>query len=248
MDTAILELFHFDPRMIVSGWRSGSREYDHWFGSPVPYQGLKVDDHQYPVDTLFRLDARDPLMPFRPKSARFVPLLCAVHYYACPLAYRMMSDDTVEIKLWSESGDSHSLDSRVRPNPVCLEGFPYGPDDPDDVLDYAGIYGFDHLSDQQYEQVLELLERRGQFNSFSPDISPYETVDEWLKNSFVRPFIQGIPDDPCPNPGCRLRSMRVLATYSEENAELWKGYGESPQVIWQYCPRCEAVLAISYST
>lgn len=93
----MLELFQFEPRMIVRGSRSGSGQYDHWFGSPTPYRGLQTDDHRLPVHILFRLDASDPLIPFRPKSARFVPLLCAVHYYACPLAYRVVSDDTVEI-------------------------------------------------------------------------------------------------------------------------------------------------------
>ncbi|HUE70882.1 MAG TPA: hypothetical protein VMP01_08325 [Pirellulaceae bacterium] len=76
-------------------------------------------------------------------------------------------------------------------------------------------------------------------------------MDEWLK-TFSSPFIQQPPDDACPDPSCvnhdQLGSMRILATYSEENEELWNRYGDFLQIIWQYCPRCEALLATNQAT
>ena len=248
-----LELFRSEPRMVVRGRRAACQPPTQWFGSPVPYSGLQSSIDRPPVDVLFRLDCDDPLIGIRLSSARYLPLLCAVRLQSCPLAYRVISDRSVEIlNLSPEDAVEELAGSIIRPHPIELQGHIYDADDPDGVLQYAGIFGFDHLTDAQYERVIELLERRGWLNIFEPDIAPCETIDEWLHERFVSPFIQQPPLDGCPNRDCpnnnQPASLRILAIYAEENEELWRGYHEAPQIVWQFCEQCEAMLVISECT
>ena len=102
--------------------------------------------------------------------------------------------------------------------PVCLQEMPYDPANPKHALRYAGVFGYDALTPQQYADLAGYVVDVG---LFVPGILDWNTPEEFLEGNGW-PFVQGPPIDDCPDSSCpnhgRERSLRPFAVFQEDHS------------------------------
>jgi hypothetical protein len=245
----ILALYHQDTRRIFLGIRGKESPYGHQFGGAAHYAGLAAFHDQPPVHLLFRLNRADPAVGVTLAESQWLPLLCAIRYGACDLAYRVLSDGEVQIlhqeedKAWDDfpyDGYPEKLPAQT----LALAEARYDPGNPSDALRNAGIFGYEALTPDQYAELVRYVIREG----YDPDIFGWESPQDYLQEGNSLPFVQGRPDDDCPEPACanhgRKGSLRVFAIFEEENKYargLWGPHCDNLQIIYQICPLCGAI-------
>jgi hypothetical protein len=134
--------------------------------------------------------------------------------------------------------------------PVDLVEEPYDPDSALDCLYYAGVFGYEHLSREQFDRMVRQVGEDGLHEG-----TDWETAEEYVRKGNGLPFAQWPPADDCPDPACgnhgRMGSMRTLAIFQEGEAEtrrLWGPDCGSLQIIYQVCPLCSSVLTTNQCT
>ena len=249
-----LELFHPASRQVFRGKRGHGSEYGHVFGGASDYAGLAAFSGEPAVHLLFRLNTADPAVGVTIPGVRWLPLLCAIRYGACDLGYRVTSDRDVKILHQRETRawDGFPYDGypdRLPASPLLLEEGVYDPSDPKNALFYAGVFGYDALSPEQFAALARQVEKDGLL-----DIFDYETGEGYLREGNCLPFSQGPPVEGCPAPGCpnhgRGSSLRTLAIFQEgrpEARDLWGPNCGSLQIVYQICPACSAIRTTNQS-
>jgi hypothetical protein len=250
-------IFQQTIKRVTRGKRGGGNPFGHRFGGPADYAGLQAFPRQPPVHLLFRLNTADPLVGVSLSGAEWLPLLCAIRYGACRLGYRVASNDAVKIlhqvekKAW-RGFPTAGFPKALPAQPLDLFEVSYDPADPKEALFYGGVFGFDALTKKQFAKVVRFVTDEGWFN---PECGEGETVEDYLRQGAGGPFVQGPPDDGCPDPACRLynktAALRPFALFQEDDRsaeELWGPYGENLQIIWQTCPSCGAILVTNQCT
>lgn len=251
-----LVIFHPESRRVFRGERGGASEYGHTFGGDAPYAGLAMDGGP-PVHLLLRLDLADPAVGLELPGIRWLPLLCAIRYGACDLGYRVVSDDEVAIlhrrepEAW-EGFPCEGYPDRLPPEPVAFREVPYDPANPRDALSYAGVFGYDALSEEQLAGLARFVVEEGLYD---PTFMDWETPEEYVREGVGFPFVQGPPEEDCPDPSCpnhgRASSLRTLAIFreGEEGARrLWGPNCGDLQIIYQVCPICRAIRTTNQCT
>lgn len=246
----LLEIFHQAERRIFRGERRAGPTFGHMFGGAADYVGLSTSGKQPPVHLLLRLDMSDPSVGVTMPGIRWLPLLCAIRYGACDLGYRVVSDTEVAILHRGEKRpwDAFPYDGyseKLPAEPIDINEGRYDPADPKEALSYAGVFGYDALSPEQFEELARFVVREG---IFDPDIFlEWETPEAFLEDN-CWPFQQGKPEGICPNASCANRrrpgAMRPFAIFREELARartLWGPDCGSLQIIYQVCPACGAI-------
>lgn len=252
----LLEIFHQDTRRIFCGQRGVTSTFGHTFGGSAEYAGRTAYPLQPPVHLLFRLHLSDPSVGINLPGTQWLPLLCAIRYGACNLGYRVESDSKVRIlhqtekAVWEDfpyDGYSDSLPAE----PVDLQEISYDPTNPKDALRYAGVFGYDALTPQQYA---DLARHVADVGLFVPGILDWNTPEEFLEGNGW-PFVQGPPVDDCPDSSCpnhrRKSSLRTFAIFQEGDKrvrQMWGRNCDSLQIIYQICPACGAVRASNQCT
>lgn len=250
-----LPFFHQDTRRVFLGRRGDVSKFGHTFGGLVDYTGLTAYPGEPPAHLLFRLNTEDPAVEVTVPGSKWLPLLCAIRYGACPLGYRVVSDNEVKIlyqheaKAWPDF-PSDDFPSRLPSGTLALSGNVYNSDDPEDAHFYGDVFGYAHLTPAQHAAVAQYVAAEGWH-----DLSGWE-VDEYLEASSGFTFSQGRPHEACPDPSCRNHgrdgSLRVLATLREganDPESIWGGARhEGIQVIFLICPECSAVLTTNQCT
>jgi hypothetical protein len=253
-----IALFHQATRRIFRGERDVESRYGHTFGTEVEYTGLRAVPNEPPVHVLLRLNTDDPAVGVISKWPRWLPLLCAIRYGACDLGYRVVSDQRVEIlhqgetKPW-EGFPYPGYPDRLRPRPISFQTLDYHPDRPNDVLMTIGVFGCDGLTEELFAELTRYVVREG---IYDPDISGWETPEQFLREGLCWPLIQGRPDDDCPDRTCanhdRKGSMEVFAIFEEDSQEgvrkLWGPDCGNLQIIHQLCPECGAIRTTNQCT
>lgn len=253
----LLTLFHQQSRRVVHGDRAQMSPFGHTFGGSVDYRGLVAYPKQPPVHLLFRLATADPLVGVEMPGVEWLPLLCAIRYGACNLGYRVLSDDEVTILHQTEAkgwrGFPYAGYSKKLPaQPVALQPGTYDPAKIEDALSYAGVFGYEALSAAQ----LGALQRYVETDLLPDQIYSYETAEEYLEDGNGLPFVQGRPNDDCPDPACGnhgiASSLRTFAIFEEEETErvreLWGPNCGGLQIIYQVCPLCSAIRTSNQCT
>jgi hypothetical protein len=251
-----LSIYHPESRRVFRGERATVSKYGHTFGGDVRYAGLAAGG-QPPVHLLLRLNLQDPAVGLALPGTRWLPLLCAIRYGACNLGYRVISDSEVKILHQSETEawedfPYEGYPELLPPEPIALSEASYDPGNPRDALRYAGVFGYDALSEDQFADLARFVVDEGLFD---PEFMEGETPEEYLREGVGFPFVQGPPDDDCPEPTCqnhgREASLRTLAIFSEDEERvrrLWGPNGEDLQIIYQICPNCDAIRATNQCT
>ena len=118
------------------------------------------------------------------------------------------------------------------------------------ALRYAGVFGYGALSAKQYAKLVRYVERKQLHDLFA-----WESAEAYLEEGNGLPFVQGPPDDDCPDPACanhgRNSSLRTFAIFQEGQKEVRKLWGPncgSLQIIYQVCPECAAVRTSNQCT
>jgi hypothetical protein len=250
-----LALFHIQSRRVFRGRRDEQSPYGHAFGGAADYRGLVPKAGWPPVHLLFRLHTADPGIGLSLPTSDWLPLLCAIRYGACEVGYRVVSDNEVRIlsRDETEPWDVFPYDGypeRLPMRPVELVEEPYNPDSALDCLYYAGVFGYEHLSQEQFNRMVQRVEEDGLHAG-----TDWETAKEYVLKGNGLPFAQWPPADDCPDPACgnhgRKGSMRTLAIFEEGEAEtrrLWGPDCGSLQIIYQVCPLCSAILTTNQCT
>jgi hypothetical protein len=240
-----LGLFQQRKRLIYRGIRGEDSEFGHTFGSSIGYEGLAPGGRQPSLHVLFRLNTSDPGVGIELQSAKWLPLICAIRFGACDVTYRVVSDSKIEIlnlesKAW-KGFPYPDYPKKLAPEPVSLRRYAYNADKPLDVLFYGGILGYRALTAKQFDNVIDFVKRKKLWDS-RIDGSPEEYV---RKND--RPFSQGAPDSACRNPACKRHgkkgAMRTFALFQEATERLKVLWGPccDLQIIYQFCPTCQAI-------
>jgi len=280
-----LNCYHQATRRIFHGRLGKKSPFGHAFGGAADYSGLRAKKRQPPVHLLFRLNTADPALgvtltgaqSLRSRSqaswrrrgapgkalpgAQWLPLLCAIRYGACNLGYRVVSEGKVKILYQSEvrpwDGFPYAdYPEKLPTKPVAFEEGTYDPDDVEDVLACAGVFGYGALSPSQYAKLIRHVKKEGLPRLFGcPSAEDYLEGNTW-------PFLQGPPDDECPDPACpnhgRKSSLRTFAIFwdawdhrkevRKEMQALWGPDCESLQIIYQVCPLCAAIRTTNQTT
>src|SRR5262249_17009225 len=139
---------------------------------------------------------------------------------------------------------------KLTAQPVTLEERPYNPRSVDDGLFYARVFGYGALSPKQYANLVRHVEEQR-----LPEILGWESAEAYLEEGHSEPFVQGRPDDDCPDPACanhgQKSSLRPFAIFQEEPEEVCNLWGDncgSLQIIYQVCPKCAAILTSNQCT
>jgi hypothetical protein len=244
-------LFHQDSKRIFFGKRGLTGSYSHRFGGPANYSGLAAYKGQPPVHLLFRLDTADARIGVALPGVKWLPLFCAIRYGACELAYRVTSDDAIQIlfqrkaKAW-KGFPRKDYPAALPSEPVDFHEGSYHPANPKDAYCYAGAFGFDALTPAQFAAVERFVVAEGFFDA---ETSDYGSLEDYLDNGAGLPFCQGPPRHRCPDPACTNHTidgtMRPFALFQEEDSrvrDLWGPNCGSLQIIWLICPACSAIL------
>jgi hypothetical protein len=251
-----LELYHPASRQVFRGKRGHASEYGHAFGGASDYAGLAAFSGEPAFHLLLRLNTADPAVGLTIPGVHWLPLLCAIRYGACRLGYRVISDREVKILHQGETKawDGFPYDGypeRLPASPLMLEERAYDPSNHKDACFYAGVFGYDALSPEQFADLARFVVEEG---IFDPDISDWETPESYLREGNPLPFTQGSPVDDCPAPECRnhgrASSLRTFAIFQEgrpEARDLWGPNCGSLQIVYQICPACSAIRTTNQS-
>ena len=175
-------------------------------------------------------------------------MLCAIRYGACDLGYRVISDQEVKILHQTEkkAWDDFPYDGypeKLPVAPVALTEGKYDPNKLEHGMHYAGVFGYGALSAKQYARLLRHVE-----SERLPELYGWKSAEAYLQEGNGAPFVQGPPNDDCPDPSCknhgRRSSLRPFAIFEEDPRrarELWGPNCESLQIIYQVCPKCSAI-------
>lgn len=253
-------LFHQDTRRIFSGSRDKRSRFGHAFGGSADYDGLTAFKRQPPVHLLFRLNTDDSAVGVKLPEVQRLALLCAIRYGACNLGYRVLSDSNVKILYQKESKawDGFPYDGfpdKLPETPLTLREAKYDPDKPKDAYALAGIFGSELLTPQQFRRLARFVVKEELYPD--PDLfgGEWESPEEYLRIAHCWPFVQGRPDEDCPDRACsnhgQRGSLRTFAVFQEEKQkirQLWGPNGESLQILFQICPKCNAIRVSNQCT
>lgn len=200
---------------------------------------------------MLRLNTANPAVGITVPGAQWLPLLCAVRYGACRLGYRVTSDREVRIlyqaeaKAWDDFYGGYP--ERLPSSPLVLEEGVYDPSNPENALFYAGVFGYDALSPEQFAVLAHHVEK-----DELPDMFGYETGEDYLREGNCLPNIQGPPGRrlpgprvPQPRPGVVLEDLCDLPRRPARG--LWGPNCGSLQIIYQICPACSAIRTTDQS-
>lgn len=245
-------LYPPNRRRVYRGVSAHTSAYGHHFGGADAYAGLTAYAGQPPVHLLFRLDLNDARLGLTLPGARWLPLLCAIRYGACDLAYRALSDTRVEIVMqaaqeaWHDY-PRHSYPDALPARPLDLTAQDWDPDRPETVLPHIGVLGCEELTPSQFEALARYVDSEGLYD---PEIhTDWENVEEFVREAAAYPFLQGKPEGRCPDPACgrygQYRGMHTFVVFeadSEQAKSLW-GDAENLLLSYRICPECSTILA-----
>lgn len=250
-----LTIFHEHTRRVFRGERATSSSLGHSFGGTCEYAGTLLNKGEPPVHLLFRLSLTDASVGITIPGVQWLPFLCAIRYGACELGYRVVSDGEVKIcrckenKAW-EGFPYEGYPDVLPGSPFEFRETPYDPGNPEDVLFYAGVFGYDGLTKEQYEELVRHVEKQK-----LAKLHGWKTTDAFLQEGNSWPFLQGRPNQDCPDPACRNHgqrsALRTLAVFMEERKykdNLWGPSCDNLEIIYQICPVCAAISTTNQST
>lgn len=254
-------VFHQETRRVFTGMRGKKSRFGHTFGGVAEYDGLRQFKDQPPAHVLFRLNMADPAVGVNLPGVQWLPLLCGIRYGACGLGYRILSDSTIKILYQKESKawkgfPYDDYPDKLPEKPLTLKDANYDPDKPKDAYALAGVFGSEVLTPRQFERLARYLVDEELYPDPELFGGEWESPEEYLRIAHSWPFVQGRPDEGCPGRNCpnhgQRGSLRTYAVFEELEKDvhrfLWGPNGPFLQIIYQICPKCNAVRVSNQCT
>jgi hypothetical protein len=244
----LLELFHPETRQVFLGVRGRRSRFGHAFGGSANYTGRVANPGQPAVHLLLRLNTSDPAVGVTLPNTRWLPIFCAIRYGACSLGYRVVSHNRVSILYQAEQTawdgfPYFGYPASLPAEPITLKEKIYDPAKVEGIIAYAAVFGYGELSSKQHGKLIRFVEK----HRFA-EVTGFSSAVEWLQKGNGYPFVQGPPEDACPDPDCsnhdRKSSLRTFALFEEgpdRTRRLWGQNCGSLQIICQICPKCSAI-------
>ena len=244
-----LSLFGYNPKSRVEGSIGTESKSTHTFGGQTSDFDIVLADAPLPLHLIYRIDVRDPLVPFWLPGVRYLPLLYCFNY-GTECCYQVLSD--TNIKLLHPCKKAKYFPPWEAPNsfPRLALSFsqqPYDPTNADDVLNWKGIFGWDELTENERERALDLVRER---TSLTADDGPEAdwTYADAIRSMYHPPFAQSKPYNSCGHPDCEDSQLRVIALQDnvEESEMIWPDPGV--QTIWEMCSSCRCITVSNQCT
>ena len=244
-----LSLFGYIPKSRFEDCIGTESKHDHTFGGHPSDFGLSSINAPLPLHLIYRIDLRDPLVPFSLPNTNFLPLLYGLNY-GTDCCYKIRSDTEFELV-------HPGVQEYYFPPWEAPESFPrkstsfsqevFDPTNADDVMDWKGVFGCDQLNSKERERALDMARERSwlSVNDAPSDDWTYEQV---IDSSFDPPFAQSRPYNLCKTPDCKKSELSVIAL--QDNAVpdelLWPD--EYVKTIWQICSTCQCITVSNQCT
>jgi hypothetical protein len=239
----------------------GHGEFAHRFGGSSAYAGLVPSGQKHPVDLLFELDLRDPLLEglasWFPRLTR-LPLLAGLHYNFAELQYRVPRDDAIQIDqlgFWGREKIEYTPDHPYWP-PGSLSLTPLKLEPISEVSAFWSGVAISADAGGDYNSDLESLYRA----HLKPNGYPWTQIggrQKLMQGSQpwtcgpgcpVHALVQGETDRPWfklsslgySNPVfavCWEAPIPGIGLFDEDEAESL-GFA---QMIWSLCPFCRTI-------
>ena len=233
-------LFDHETRSVFEGtFSTEAGEYPHIFGGNATRCGVSNMNLDPPLHFLFGLSTQDPsVRQVAPKYDG--PLLPVFFGFSYPneagYVYRHVGNE-IKIKSPRDLQYDHQWFGDEFPSLFQAGFLHFTPYECDvtravDALEFAAIFGLDHLADEELETAIEYVRRETDlFQAWHMlDCSDKELVDF----AYIEPFWQRKPSAACRSRQlCRRDTLRVIAILNPDD--------EIPcdaQIILQHCKDC----------
>jgi hypothetical protein len=245
-----------EMELYIDGREDEVTSYSHMFGGEAMHQGTVPPGCKHPVHAFFSLDFNDPRLDVKHpnKKLGFLPLYYPLGNCGGPFTYRVIDAGNIEMFSHPYPPKWRQDIQKKYPEPfeaTCIElvACDYDPKDVNDVFFCAGVLGIDALT------AAERIKLRKDFlkmyideigtDLIAADYDGDDTVPVEEIVSGYTPFTQGMPDDTCPNPKCKVHKAKtalpVFAFVTPEKDDPFYRRIAGPddgQLIWQYCEKC----------
>ena len=244
-----LSLFGYDPKCRIEDNIGSVSNHAHTFGGDASDFELSFANAPLPLHLIYRIDLRDPLVPFSLPDSDFLPLLYCFNY-GTDCCYLVNSNS--EIILLHPGEQEHywppwEAPKTFLPQTTSFSSKKYDAKNADDVMDWKGIFGWEELGTKERNRALELAKELTHFSfeDYPKDDWTYETAVECM---YEPPFVQGEPGNNCRNPNCKKSGCRVIALQHEPTTSELIWPDEYVQTIWQMCDSCHSICVTNQCT
>ncbi len=244
-----LSLFGYNPITRVEdciGFESG---HAHSFGGHSSDFDLEFMNAPLPLHLIYRLDLRDPLIPFLVPGVDFLWLLYCFNYgTAC--CYQVVSNTKIKL-VYPRAQNAHfppwDAPETFPHQPLSFSQKTFDPTNADDVMNWKGVFGWDELSGNERERALDLARQR---SSLTAEDGPDDswTYFDVIRSMYNQPFAQSKPYNSCENPDCENARLRVIALQDKvvSSELIWPD--EHVQTIWEMCSTCHCITVSNQCT
>jgi len=208
-----------------------SDEHGHMFGGSPRHGGSTPRKCKHPLHLVLDLSLADPLLPLQADDITRLPLYFPFRYESAELAYRVLSDDEIQVMHLS-STTTHD-DWPYEAYPECFSPTPLARA-PLKYDEYKTIrFADEYLHEGLSPDDTELLQRLdiGHMVRFGGRFSTW----------------QGGSED-CRNRKCEwigLEYITVVPNEPFDGISLWGEFGGSVQTIFKICPKCGTIHAFT---
>jgi hypothetical protein len=244
-----LSLFHYTPKSRVEDCIGSESKHAHTFGGHSREFDLAFTNAPLPLHLIYRIDLRDPLVPFSLPNIDFLPLLYCFNY-GTDCCYQVVSN--TELKLVHPVEQEYHFPPWDAPEsfPRQSTSFspkPFDPTNADDVMDWKGVFGWDELTGNERERALDLARER---TSLTADDGPDDdwTYEDVIRSMYDPPFAQSKPYNSCENPDCEDDRLQVIALQDNvvSSELIWPD--KFVQTIWEMCSSCHCITVSNQCT
>ena len=242
--------------------------FSHYFGGAAESYGITFSNLENPCQVVLMLDTTDPLVPFSLPGMRYMPLVHGFNYSSngFEFVYRFVEPNRIEVML--PKNRYHNPDFPYENYPphfaqqkIGFQQQPFDICDPNDALQYQGVFGLEHLDVSEMEQVVRLAKSTWRDNPFEDPLDDDESDIDIVKRLGRSPFMQCAPTPRCENTDCsaeiesvfddmvfRKPTLQVIAVHEPSaNDELLWGMGHV-QLIFQLCSECHCITVTNQCT
>ena len=238
-----LQLFTHAPHSYAQDEIGKRGDYNHRFGGDAIQFGYRFHDCK-PLHLIYELDQSDPLCPSYLTGQSSLPLFYPFRYeQGCTYEVRGQDIRIVGPSWLSDSFPPWDAPETFPELPTRLCSMPYDPSDPQDVMAFKGVFGWDSLDEAGIKDALAIC---GETSSIHPSTHAPEdtwTYEQTIESTPRAPFVQGPPVARCQNSKCTKERLTTIAlqTVPVKTEMVWPD--KFVMTYWQICPKCKCIAA-----
>jgi hypothetical protein len=230
----------------------GLSEYEHSFGGPPAHAGAQRKNcNDRLLHLLHRINLEDPLIGLHIPRVQWLPLYYCFDFRVNAFGYHLSSDEVLRVYFWPNEPNTSKTESypdkdfprHFAKTGITLASYDFDPTDRNDAYDFAAVFGLDKLSPKDRAWVL-----RKEADACQAMLGYRPETEAEVVASLSRPFGQGRPDSPCPNPDCKYHKkkghLQVIALVPGQpvpGVHMFGRWGDGVQLIYELCPNCHTI-------